>query len=263
MFIFLSKILPPLLYPLGLACILLLIALLLKNKSKFQRFLLIITLLVLYLAGNRWVAFGLVRSLEWRYLPTAEIPTADVIVVLGGGTNSALYPRQIVEVNGAGDRVIYALWLYKQGRAENVLLSGTNINWLSTNANPAEDMADLLMLMGVPQEALWLENQSRNTYENALECQKLLQNHAIDRVILVTSAIHMPRSVALFEEQGIQIIPAPTDYTVTQDGWEQLFNPSPTTLLTNLIPSAENLNLTTNALKEYIGMLVYALRGWM
>ena len=91
MFVYLSKILPLFVYPLGLACILLLIWLLIKKNRRSYRGLVIAALLLLWLGGNRWVSFALARSLEWRYLPSDPIPQADVIVVLGGGTESGDY----------------------------------------------------------------------------------------------------------------------------------------------------------------------------
>ena len=73
----------------------------------------------------------------------------------------------------------------------------------------------------------------------------------------------MPRSVALFEKQGIQVIPAPTDFAVTEASWSKLTNINLAAQLVNLLPGTSNLSLTTNALKEYLGMLAYRLRGWL
>ena len=73
----------------------------------------------------------------------------------------------------------------------------------------------------------------------------------------------MPRSVALFKHQGLEVIPAPTDYFVTESLWNDLFPPSLNAILFNLVPSADNLGKTTLAIKEYIGILIYHLRGWM
>jgi uncharacterized SAM-binding protein YcdF (DUF218 family) len=263
MFIYLSKFIPPFIYPLGLACLLILAGLLLYRHLHWQRASLILALAMLLVGGNHWVANGLMRSLEWRYLPPKDIPPAQVIVVLGGGTLSATYPRPTVEVNAAGDRILYAAWLYHHGKAPYLLLSGGSIDWLSDQPSPADDMATLLEQLGVPRWAMWLETQSRNTYENALYSQKILQAKGIQRVILVTSAWHMPRSVGVFEHVGLQVIPAPTDFTVTS---EQNPVDRPTLVLKtlmDLLPSVENLGNTSKAMKEYLGILVYHLRGWL
>ena len=226
MSLFLTKFIPQLIYPLGLVCILIIIVLLVVRQPKWQRALLLLTLAILWTASNNWVALGLARSLEWRYLPPDPIPQAEVIVLLGGGTLSAEYPRSIVEVNGAGDRVIYAAWLYKQGVSDQILLSGGTLGWSSLEDRPAEQMAALLKMMGVPDSALWLEPDSRNTYENAVNSAKLLKEKGIRSVLLVTSAIHMPRAVRLFEAQGLNVIPLPTDYRVTEADWRSFWGAS-------------------------------------
>ena len=262
MFIYLSKILPPLLYPLGLACILIVAALIIRNP-RWRTGVMLLALGLLLLASNRWVALGLARSLEWRYLPQGELPNADVIVVLGGGTHSALYPRQTVEVGNAGDRLIYAALLYREGKADHLVLTGGRLDWVSAGDSPAEDMAVLLEMLGVPRQAMWLEADSRNTYENALNTRKILEGKGIKRIILVTSAAHMPRSVALFEKQGLEVIPAPTDFTITQEGWDDLKTNGLAGHILSLLPGAENLALTTQMLKEYFGIWIYRLNGWL
>jgi uncharacterized SAM-binding protein YcdF (DUF218 family) len=144
-----------------------------------------------------------------------------------------------------------------------LLLTGGAIDWMNENEPPAQDMAEVLGMLGIPEDALWTESESRNTYENALFSRKVLAEKGIERIILVTSAMHMPRAVALFEKQGFDVIPAPADYNITQVGWDRLWDRNLTTQLFNLLPSVANLNSTTSALKEYIGIVVYSLRGWL
>jgi len=264
MFVFLSKFLPPLVYPLGLAVILLVGALVFTRKAKLHNALIITAILLLLIGSNRWFAYTLARSLEWQYLPQENIPQADVIVVLGGGTESAQYPRPTVEINSAGDRVLYAAYLYKEGKAPAILVSGGNIVWLGGRTmTPAQEMAEVLMMMGVPEEDIWLQPESQNTQEDAAYSAQMLKEKGAERVLLVTSAMHMPRSVALFRHLGIEVIPAPTDYTVTQSGWENMLSFDPQAFLVNLLPNASSLSLSTNALKEYLGLFVYGLRGWL
>jgi uncharacterized SAM-binding protein YcdF (DUF218 family) len=262
MFVFLSKLLPRLVYPVGLTSILIILALVLHKRRRWQRALLVSAFVLLWLGGNRWVAFSLARSLEWRYLPQGEIPNAEAIVVLGGGTEAPLAPRPGVEINGAGDRVLYAAALYHQGKAPYLLLTGGRLSWNVTGSTPASEMAALLKTLNVPEEALWLEPDSQNTYENAVNSRAILERQGIHQIILVTSALHMPRSLMLFESQGLDVIPAPSDFTVTEAGWQSLTEINPPKILLNLLPSASNLELTTQSLKEYIGMLIYKLRGW-
>jgi uncharacterized SAM-binding protein YcdF (DUF218 family) len=263
-FLFLSKLLPPLVYPLGLACLALAVALICRGR-RGQATLIIFSIVLLWLGGNRLISMAIVRSLEAGYLPLTSIPRAPVIVVLGGGSRSPDFPRPTAEINEAGDRLLYAAWLYKQGAAPHLLLSGGRAAWLgSGRVDEAEVMAQVLEMMGVPRAALWLEDGSRNTYENADATRRLLAERGISEIILVTSATHMPRSVRLFERQGLRVIPAPTDFQVTQADWNYFTQPDLGTLreALNLLPDAEALAYTSRALKEYIGMIVYALRGW-
>jgi uncharacterized SAM-binding protein YcdF (DUF218 family) len=263
MFVFLSKLLPFFVYPLGLAVILLVAALLLRRRPRWQRASMLAGLGVLLAASNTWVPAALTRALEWQYLPLETYPRSEVIVVLGGSTASAQYPRQMVEISGAADRVLYAAQLYQQGAAPNLLLTGGYIPWMNQREAPANDMAAVLGMLGVPESALWIESESRNTYENAVLTRKILAAKGIDRIILVTSAMHMPRAAGVFEKQGFEVLPAPADYHVTLADWQRLWEPDLTTQLFNLLPSAGNLGDTTAALKEYIGILIYGLRGWL
>ena len=89
----------------------------------------------------------------------------------------------------------------------------------------------------------------------------LLKERGITRVILVTSAIHMPRAVGLFTANGIDVTPAPVDYTVTQEVWNNLWGGSWQEMLISAMPNASSLAQTTNAMKEYIGMLVNAIEA--
>lgn len=261
MILFLEKLLPLFVYPLGLVLLLLILALFLRQRSIGETVAILMAILLLWFCSTRYVALPLVKSLEWRYLPMLEIPAADVIVVLGGGTESPQYPRPMVEVNAAGDRVIYAAELYKQGKASFILVSGGNIPSLDARTTtPAADMASLLSLLGVPQEVIWQQPNSANTAEDAQFSSQLLRDNGITRVILVTSAIHMPRSVELFLAQGIQVIPAPVDYTVTQEVWNNLWGGNWQEMVLAGMPNASSLAQTTNAMKEYIGMLVNNLQ---
>ena len=267
MFIFLSKILPLFTYPLGLCCLLLGLALGLKRTTHWRTRFIACALALLWVSGTRPVALTVARSLEWRVLPPVDrpiVPQGEVIVVLGGGTRTRTYPRPISEVNDAGDRLLYAAWLYKQGAAPRILVSGGTVPLLGpSKIAEAESMTELLNLMGVPAEAIIMEEKSRNTYENVVESKKILEAEGLTDIILVTSAMHMPRAQAIFAKQGLSVTPAPTDFSVTKEDWAFLAEPDVGSQLLNLLPQADNLALLTKAMKEYVGMAVYWLRGWL
>ncbi|MBI9043023.1 MAG: YdcF family protein, partial [Anaerolineaceae bacterium] len=153
--------------------------------------------LIILISGNRWFSMILVRSLEWQYLPAVDLSLADCIVVLGGGTEPQAFPRSTVELNSAGDRVLYAADLFHQGKAPMLLLSGGSISWMDTSlSTPADEMAEIMKRLSVPDDVILLEEKSLNTYENALYSKEILMEKGIGKIILVTSAMHMPRSVA-------------------------------------------------------------------
>ncbi len=264
MFVYLSKLLPLLIYPLGLSILLLILALVLSKYPKWRKGMLITALVILWLGSNRWVSFSLARSLEWQNLPPDPMPNTEVIVLLGGGTEPGDAPRPMTEVNSAGDRVFYAAKLYQAGAAPIILASGGNLDFSEERGStPAEEMTELLLLTGVPESAIWQQSNSQNTYEDALYSATMLRERDITEIILVTSAMHMPRSKALFEKQGIHVTPAPVDFTITERNWESTFRPGLDEFLIFIMPNSSSLGLTTNVLKEYIGYLIYGLRGWL
>ena len=264
MFTFLSKFLPLLVYPLGLACLLIIATLIFWKKRKFAVVCLCLAFLVLFLGGNKYVAFSLAKSLEWQYLPTETPKNVDVIVVLGGATEPALSPRPEVELNSAADRLVHAADLYRQGVSRQLLLSGGDIDFLALSSDsPATDMESIMEMLGVPQSAMWLQGKSQNTYEDALYSCQMIKEKGAKSIILVTSATHMPRAVAAFKKQGCDVIPSPAEFTVTRAAWTNLWASDWQETLINLIPSYSNLSLTTKSLKEYIGWIAYRYKGWL
>lgn len=267
MFLFLSKLLPLLFYPLGLACILMLIALVTLRKRPRQATVAITLALITLLVGsNGWVSRALISSLEFQHIPPVQLPQTDAIVVLGGATKPATPPRPGVDLSEQSDRVFYAAQLYHQHKAPLIIASGGRINWRISpkfqQQSEAADMTDILLQLGVPASAIILEPDSLNTYQNAVNVKRVLTNRHIGQIILVTSAMHMPRSLFIFQRQGIDAIAAPTDFLVTNNEFQQLQS-SPQATLLNLLPDAEKLAQFTLALKEYIGLFVYRLRGWL
>ncbi len=262
-FIFLSKLLPLFLYPLGLACLLLVVALvLLWKRSAWGPLPVALALVILLLGSNGWLSNFLVRSLEWQNLPAAEIPTAEAIVVLGGGIKSPDAPRPMVDVSEQGDRVLYAAKLYRDNKAPLIIVTGGRIKWRGGGQPESANMAQLLEMIGVPPSAILQEPDSLNTYQNAVNVRPILQERGIKRVLLVTSALHMPRSLLIFKRQGIEAIPAPTDFLVSE---QDLREPTSSTegMILNILPDTGRLHKTTKAIKEYIGTAVYRLRGWL
>jgi uncharacterized SAM-binding protein YcdF (DUF218 family) len=262
MFLFFSKLLPIFLYPLGFSCVLLTIAivLILKKRSRLALIPLVLTLSLLFLSGSAGLSNAFVKSLEFQNIPQGELPKAEAIVVLGGATESAVPPRPWIEVSDAGDRVLYAAKLYREGKAPKLILSGGRVDWRPGSTPESEDMAVLLETMGVPRSAMLQDPTSLNTRENGVNVKKIMDAQGLGQVLLVTSAMHMPRSLLIFKKLGINAIPAPTDYTALT--LDQASENSTEAAILDALPDADQLRRTTRALKEYIGIFIYRLRGW-
>lgn len=263
MFLFLSKLLPLFVYPVGLASILLIAALFLYKRRRVQQACIALALAQLLFFGNEWVSHRLVSSLEWRYLPQGELPAAEAIVLLGGGTRPQLPPRPMSEINEAGDRIGYAAKLYHAEKAPFIVITGGYIEFLGSTVPETEAMIELLAAQGVPEADIVLENRARNTYENAIYIREIADEQGFNEILLVTSGLHMPRSVAIFERQGFDVIPAPVDFLST---WREEGLTTDTGLggwLLKVMPNSERIEFSTRALREYIGFVVYRLRGWL
>ena len=260
MFGFLYATLLKFLLPTTIALMLLVAAPLFRRRHRMRRLCYALGILVLVVCGNGWVVNRMVRPLEWRYLPPDPVPSADAILILSGGVRDRRPPRPTVEVNEAGDRVLYGAELFRQGRAPVVFCTG-DIGTGSIGTHPeAEDMRMLLEMVGVPKSVIVLETEAENTHEHGVNLCPMFAERQIKRVLLVTSAMHMPRSMGVFQRgcHAVEFIAAPTDFRATEPlpaPWYRQF--------AVLIPTPNNLVGFSDATHEYIGMLYYWLRGWI
>lgn len=258
MFVLIGKVLAPLTYPLGVSSLLWVAGALLywRGQVAWSRRCCAGGIALVLIFSNPLVGDAFLGSLEddFQILSPESLPQADVIVVLGGVTSPAIAPRVAVEVGGAFDRLLHGIRLWRVGRAPVIVLSGGVITSLTGSDMPeAERLRILAEEQGVDPAALLLESQSRNTRENAVFTAQILRQRGLQSIILVTSASHMRRAQAAFAKLGLATSPAPADVRVT---------PKPLTLV-RLLPDADALRASSMAVKEYIGLVVYWLRGWV
>ncbi|MDZ7842525.1 MAG: YdcF family protein [Gammaproteobacteria bacterium] len=253
--IFLSKLIPLFIYPVGVvSCALLAAALLLvAGRLRLARVLVIGAALLLFGAGNGWTAFTLVQSLENDYPAKSldAVPEVDVIIVLGGGLGLPHPPRPHTHLGSGADRLLYALQLHRAGKAPRILLTGGNVFPQPGLQSEAYYARELLGQWGVPESAIIMETESRNTIENAEHSARIIAERGWNEVLLVTSATHMHRAVLAFRHAGVAVTPAPTDFLAVQSNRPAVLS---------WIPNAGALSGTTHALHEYIGRLWYRLR---
>jgi uncharacterized SAM-binding protein YcdF (DUF218 family) len=141
----------------------------------------------------------------------AMTPSAQAIVVLGGGVRPPEVSGQAPDLKDAADRVWHGVRLFHAGKAPLLLMSGGSDLSLSASSE-AEVMRQFAMDLGVPIGAIVMEGRSRNTRQNAQFSAEILKAQGVKSVLLVTSALHMRRAVALFESQGLMVTPAATDH---------------------------------------------------
>jgi uncharacterized SAM-binding protein YcdF (DUF218 family) len=245
-----------LLYPPGL-CVLLIALAVLMIVLKFRW-----TGIALVVVGLTWVIAwslpitslylgGRLESLHPYKLPR-DLPRADVIVIFGGNTQANRanwfepYNRET-----AVDRIDLAQALYLAGRAPRILISGSA---LDGKVSEAQMIARLLRQRGIPDSAILLENNSRNTYENARFTDIIMRGQKLKSALLVTSALHMPRAAASLQKRGIQVTAA--------SGAPQIVLPlkNPPELWR---PHVRSLEASRTIIKEYLGLFGYWVRGWL
>lgn len=213
-------------------------------------------------AGLGWALFwSLPASSLWAggrleqlypYQTPMSLPNAQAIVVLGGSTaNNRLNWFEPYNSDTATSRVDTAAILYKAHRAPLIIVSGAA---LDGKVSEAQLMANTLKQQDIPSDAVVLESRSYTTYENALYTAKELKQLHIDHILLVTSALHMPRAMAVFKKQGITAIAAPSIPQIVVPS-EQGFS--------FWQPNMRALEASRSIIKEYVGLLMYWVRGWV
>ena len=250
----LSKLFSLLVYPLSMSLLLFLFALVFGrlrwDRSSFYTSMLAIGWL--YLCSTALFANFLSGTLEREFVPRAMsvVEKADAIVLLGGATRGDTPMGSLADLNQHADRLVHAVDLYKAGKAPVVLLTGGG---MGDGRPEALQMRDVLEVMGVPVEQVLLEKQSRDTHDNAVNSARILKDKGMHRILLVTSAYHMRRALAVFERQGLTVVPAPTDY-------QQLVAKP---VMPGWLPTVGSLHQSTDALHEIVGYWVYRWKGWL
>jgi len=246
-----SRLIDHFFLPPGIFILLLIFCLILLHfrKIKLLRITLILTAVLLYLFSIEPVKDALIMPLENRY-PALQVNSdieADYIIILGGGTIGAS-----PEEGGRGSlspdalkRLYYGAYLHKQYKLPIIVTGGRIFN--NDKESEARVAAKTLAIMGVSSNQVLQEGNSRNTWENALLVEREISP---GRVLLVTSAYHMARSMMSFTKNGISCIAAPTDYKSERTGY---------TLL-SFLPSMGSFTNSYRALHEYIGYLYYSLK---
>ena len=239
-----SLILPP-----GLFIILLMILTFYLSKINLRLSIFVgIWTLIFYFLCTGLTADIFMGKLEKVYKPPVEVEEtgADVIVLLGGGAF-----RDVQDVEGEGtlassaaSRLLTAVRLQKLLDLP-IILSGGQV--YSDSGAEAEISGRILKSLGVPEEKILLETKSVNTTQNAIYSAEIMREKNFHKPLVVTSAFHMRRAALNFSRQGFEIIPYPTNFTVSQN---------PEFHYTKLRPQAEALLLNVTVMQEILRTFV-------
>ena len=254
MFFILSKALLFFLSPFFWFVIILAIALFSKNNTRKKRAKWLSVFLFFFFT-NSVIFSEACRTWEMPGAKLLSCQKHDVAIVLGGmfEYNSDL---DEISIRRQGDRLIQALNLYKLGKVDKILVSGDSGYITDRGLHEASQVKELLILWGVPKNDIITENNSINTHENAMFSVQLLQKSYphFNSFILVTSGMHMKRSLACFKKQGVECTPHSTDLYVNQSRnyfWDQYF-----------IPNIDNFLLWSKLNKEIVGHFTYKIMGY-
>lgn len=254
--IYLHKILPVFLLPLGITLLLVLAGLLLGRRA-----LIWVGLAVLWLSSTPVVSDFVIRSVEgWAERSQAiDAPRADAIVVLSGGRVVAPGVVGVSEWLDA-DRFYGGVELFQAGKAPLLVFTGGWVPW-EPNAKPeGEILTEYAKALGVPAKNMVTTGVVVNTAEEAQAVAALLaRRHVVgavqgasSHILLVTSAFHMPRARLLFARAGLEVTPFPVDFQVSVGGELGVMD---------FLPSADTLARTQKVWHEMYGRLYYGARS--
>lgn len=255
MFFVLSKTINFLAMPLVLVCLLWICSRVIRNK-KWKKRLAIAGLSFLLIISNDFITNEVALLWEPAATPYNQITKKYKLgILLTGVTKGNVQPDDRVYFQRGADRVTHTLQLYKLGIIEKILVSGGSGSLTDRSRQEADEIADALKLMGVPESDILIENQTRNTHESAVAVKAMLQgNYQPTDCLLITSAYHMRRSRACYVKAGW----ACDTFTCDFLSHERKFTPD-----VLLIPRAESVTIWTTLMREWAGMVAYKISGYI
>jgi uncharacterized SAM-binding protein YcdF (DUF218 family) len=248
MFFILSKILSFLISPLNWVCILLIIGFLWKKWK-----IILSSLLVLLLFSNHFLYLTAVQAYEQAVADSYDPYKIYEVVIVLGGVSRYDDDNEMMDFNGNIERLLNVLPMVENGQVQHILFAGGSGS-LVQDEKEANVIGDYLISIGIKEGALILEDESRNTYENAKYAAEIIKKRQLKPVLLVTSATHMYRSVKCFEAQGLFIDTYKVDYTEAEHRWS---------VDALLLPHPKVLDSWTALFHEWIGLIAYQMMGYI
>ncbi|PWJ38414.1 YdcF family protein [Sediminitomix flava] len=227
-------------------------------KKKYRALFLFLGIALLLLFSNP--VFVNHFMLKWEVPPTPltelEDKKYDVGIVLSGVTNNTKLPRDRTYLRHGGDRVMHAVMLYKMKKIKNIIITGSYTKVSGEKLGESEAMKNLMLLSGVKEKDIIIEQSSRNTYESAIQTKELLKGQFPEKqYLLITSAFHMRRSLACYEKQGIKVDGFSTDFYTSdaESDWSDWIG--------GMLPSEHSFFVFSKLVHEVFGFYVYKALG--
>ena len=220
---------------------------------RFGRWLVTVSVAALLLISSLPIGIWLLAPLEDRFPrpEAAKLSHVDGIILLGGAVQPGIMEsRRVLSLNRHAERVVETSILARKFPDAPVLYSGGSADVRGERQTEAAAIAPYLGALGIAADRVTLEGASRNTYENAVESWRRIRPAKDERWLLVTSAFHMPRAMAVFRAAGWNPVAYPVDYLSTgEERWPVL------------APAGHWSDLRL-ALHEYVGLLAYYVAGY-
>ena len=250
MFFILSKVLFFLIVPFWWIVILFLWRCFSKSVKTKKRLLVAIIVLAVVFTNPFIYRFLLMKwQTEPVTLPAGK--TYDAGILLGGLAGYDKYARGYFGKNA--DRFIQTANLYHQGIIKRIIVSGGTGKLVQDEPAESIFLRTQFLANGIPDSAIIIESRSKNTYENAVFTKEITDSlHLLRPFILITSAIHMKRSVSVFKKAGFDCIAFPCDYKVVAEKFS---------IEEALLPHISLINEWSFFIKEVVGLYVYKLTG--
>ncbi|MFY0626885.1 MAG: YdcF family protein [Reichenbachiella sp.] len=255
MFFILSKILSWVIMPVSLIGFSLIAAVFIHNE-KLKRAFFWIGITLFFVFTNPLISKIAINSWEPEVKKYIEINEKyEWAIVLAGITSPNRPPFDRIHFNKGADRLVHAIDLYKKGFVRKILISGGS-GVLSFEGKPESiQLRSFAISMGVRSRDIIVDDKSRNTWENAHNSRKILvDKKARGKVLLITSAFHMPRAKACFDKLGFHTDTFPTDY---------YGGPFRFTIDEIILPKLYGLQIWSILIKEWAGLTAYKIAGYI
>jgi uncharacterized SAM-binding protein YcdF (DUF218 family) len=207
--------------------------------------------------GSTPVPDWLLESLERPYagVRIEDLPAADAIVMLGGGSEPARYEAFGVHLSTAADRIVMARALQRIGKSTALMLGGGGAKLGGRMRIEADGVREMLAAWDAPPESMIPLGFNRDTHDEALHARAVADAHGWNRILLVTSGNHMRRAAAVFRRQGFEVIPAPCNFLTA-------LSTAPGPFLIS-VPRYDGFVKAAIWLHERAGWWIYRKRGWI